>query len=70
MIQKLCPPFLNFMVTLQLFVQFFSTRVPLNGSWVLRIAQVVDTVFEPDLVRPVFQASHPVLQRPSDGCSF
>ena len=55
-------PYGNSSVTLQLFVQMFSTGVSWNGSKVLWIAQVVDKVFESDLVRSVFQASLPVLE--------
>ena len=54
-------------MTLQLFVQFLSTRVSLTGSQVLWVAHIVDTVLEPGLVRAVFQASLGVLERPSHG---
>ena len=39
----------------------------MDGSQVRRVAQIVDTVFGPDLVRFVFQASLPVLSGPSNG---
>ena len=62
MIQKQFPSTRSFDVTWQLCIQFCSTGVSLNSSQVLRIAQVVDTILVIDLVRPVFQASLPVLQ--------